>query len=82
MRQSRGTVTVLHRCQHGLKVRHRSIQLFRNRLVNILGRILLRLIDSTLRHFFKDGLNDSGLSLPLFFILGRFSPQPQHDDFQ
>jgi hypothetical protein len=35
VRQSRGTVTVPHGCQHGTNVRHRSIQLIRNRTVNV-----------------------------------------------
>ena len=35
VRQSRGTVTVPHGCQHEPNVRHRSIQLIRNRMVNI-----------------------------------------------
>ena len=34
VRQSRGTVTVAHGCQHGPNVRHRSIQFIRNRAVN------------------------------------------------
>src|ERR1035437_5403023 len=32
-RQGRGTVTVPHGCQHGSNMRHRSIQLIRNRTV-------------------------------------------------
>src|ERR1035437_7239934 len=35
VRQSRGAVTVPHGCQHGPNVRHRSIQLIRNRTVNV-----------------------------------------------
>jgi hypothetical protein len=82
MRESRAPVTVPHRYQHGLKVRHRSIELIRNRALNTSGRIHLRLIEPTLRHLFKAGLNYSGLSLPLFVILWTFSPQPQDDGFQ
>jgi hypothetical protein len=35
VRQSHGRVTVPHGCQHRPHVRHRSIQLIRNRTVNI-----------------------------------------------
>jgi hypothetical protein len=35
VRQRRGTVTVPHGRQHGPNMRHRSIQLIRNRMVNI-----------------------------------------------
>ena len=35
MRQGRGTVSIPHGRQHGSNMRHRSIQLIRNRMVNI-----------------------------------------------
>src|ERR1019366_6581191 len=48
VRQGRGTVSLPHGCQHGSNMRHRSIQLIRNRMVNVSCRGSPRRIDGRL----------------------------------